>query len=474
MRNIGDALRPHPVRMALGLLGLSVVAASASFGPAAADAPLPSCHDALASSLRAQYGQAVDPGISVNGVAGSNRPDPAADIQCRVGDHNVVLGGPDHHIVDDTAGDPRVGQPADPARPTCHGRPATITGTGYIQGPPGDNVIVGTGPVNWINGGEGNDIICGGSSFNVLIGGPGNNIVDGGAGANVIIGNNFSIAGNVDGRCGDNILQGGTGLMNIIAGNNAAEFGHAECAGGHGGSNFLSGGQDSFNILHGGSAAFVGSAAGSGGDNVLVDPGNNGDIFVGHNGSIFGHAEGDSGDNIEIDSGGTAFSMAGGNTSFYGASGRGGNNILVGPPGGTGFMAGDNQSAIGPTISGDGGNNLMVLGDGPNGIGAPVQGHNIIAALDVTIDGIATSLLGLPQIDRMPIPLSTFTGNFPGFFGYKQGGGDDRIVGGLGNDTIDTGPGDNYVDGGPGGVDRCAVGPGNNTVRNCDIVVNHQ
>jgi len=56
---------------------------------------------------------------------------------------------------------------------------ATIAGSGYIVGTPGDDVIVGSPGRDTILAGEGNDIICGNG---------GNDIVDGGGGNDVIVG----------------------------------------------------------------------------------------------------------------------------------------------------------------------------------------------------------------------------------------------------------------------------------------------
>ena len=47
------------------------------------------------------------------------------------------------------------------APPVCLGAPATIAGEGYIEGTPGDDVIVATDPGSEVHAGPGDDRVCG-------------------------------------------------------------------------------------------------------------------------------------------------------------------------------------------------------------------------------------------------------------------------------------------------------------------------
>src|SRR5215213_1995280 len=66
----------------------------------------------------------------------------------------------------------------DPTRPPAV---ATIVGSGYIVGTPGNDVIVGSPGRDTILGGEGDDIICGNGGNDVIEGGGGNVVIVGDA-----------------------------------------------------------------------------------------------------------------------------------------------------------------------------------------------------------------------------------------------------------------------------------------------------
>ncbi len=101
---------------------------------------------------------------------------------------------------------------ADPAVPTCDGKPATIvapTGGTYL-GTPGDDVFVGSKGRITFHGGDGDDTICGiGANFDFLYGDGGDDRILGGGGWNRLYGgegNDVLIGGN-----GDDRLYGGEG-----------------------------------------------------------------------------------------------------------------------------------------------------------------------------------------------------------------------------------------------------------------------
>jgi Ca2+-binding RTX toxin-like protein len=73
---------------------------------------------------------------------------------------------------------------AAPRKPTCFGKPVTITGTSgrdVLRGTDGPDVIAGRAGHDLIIGGGGIDRICGGAGNDKLDGGPGSDHLDGGA-----------------------------------------------------------------------------------------------------------------------------------------------------------------------------------------------------------------------------------------------------------------------------------------------------
>ena len=69
---------------------------------------------------------------------------------------------------------------------TCDGRPATIVGSGSIQGTSGPDVIVGSAGDDTIAGRGGADVICAGSGNDIVLPGAGSDIVDGQAGIDTV------------------------------------------------------------------------------------------------------------------------------------------------------------------------------------------------------------------------------------------------------------------------------------------------
>ncbi len=95
--------------------------------------------------------------------------------------------------------------------PRCHGRLATIVGTGgddVLRGTPERDVIWGGPGDDEIHGSLGNDLICGGPGADLLHGGRGNDEVDGGAGD----------GDRVIGDLGDDKVLGGPGDGDEVAG----------------------------------------------------------------------------------------------------------------------------------------------------------------------------------------------------------------------------------------------------------------
>lgn len=93
------------------------------------------------------------------------------------------------------------------AEALCFGSPATITGSGTIDGTNGDDVIVGSDAADSIHGKGGNDKLCGGAGDDKLGGGPGDDQLDGGAGND-----------DLDGGPGNDTLLGAEGDDTIACG----------------------------------------------------------------------------------------------------------------------------------------------------------------------------------------------------------------------------------------------------------------
>ena len=110
---------------------------------------------------------------------------------------------------------------AEPTARSCHGKPATITGTDRteeIVGTDGNDVIVAGDGDDFILGRGGRDTICARDGFDTVRGGRGADVLDGGAGDDGISGN-----GGRDtllGRSGADFMSGDSGNDYIEAGPN--------------------------------------------------------------------------------------------------------------------------------------------------------------------------------------------------------------------------------------------------------------
>lgn len=100
----------------------------------------------------------------------------------------------------------------------CFGSPATITGSGEINGTDGDDVIVGSDGSDRIRAHVGDDKVCSGGGDDRIGGGPGNDEIDGGPGNDDIhsgSGNDVVLGGEGDDaiHCGpdDDVADGGPG-----------------------------------------------------------------------------------------------------------------------------------------------------------------------------------------------------------------------------------------------------------------------
>ena len=91
--------------------------------------------------------------------------------------------------------------------PTCDGLPATVFGTGTLNGTPGNDVIVGSAGNDTIFGSGGNDTICALDGVDQINDGPGADSVQGGAGNDVLSQPSTPDAGDV--------LDGGPGIDRV-------------------------------------------------------------------------------------------------------------------------------------------------------------------------------------------------------------------------------------------------------------------
>ena len=106
---------------------------------------------------------------------------------------------------------------------TCFGSPATITGSGTIEGTMGDDVLVGGDGDDSIHGKGGKDKVCGGGGNDKLGGGPDDDQVDGGAGNDHVdggLGNDLVLGGEGDDQLacgtGEDVADGGPGTNTAV------------------------------------------------------------------------------------------------------------------------------------------------------------------------------------------------------------------------------------------------------------------
>jgi Ca2+-binding RTX toxin-like protein len=202
-----------------------------------------------------------------------------------------------------------------PPEAFCDDVAATVTGSGFIVGTPGDDVIVGSEGADSILGRGGNDIICGRGGDDSLVGGDGDDQIFGEGGNDNILGN--AGADTIEGGNGDDTIFGGAGDDDISGGaGNDVVFGNE-------GTNTITGGEGN-DQLHG----FLGPDTidgGAGDDQVLAGAGN--DTVLGGAGN----------DNLDGGNGDDTLDGGEGNDTL---NGRGGNDVLDGGPGNDALFGG--------------------------------------------------------------------------------------------------------------------------------------
>jgi Ca2+-binding RTX toxin-like protein len=125
--------------------------------------------------------------------------------------------------------------------PRCHGKKATIVGSGEddaIRGTDGPDVIVALGGDDTIYAGLGNDYVCAGPGDDLIHGGRGNDFLDGGAGTDRVfgdLGDDKATGGGgdddeVSGGLGIDTVSGGPGKDDLVRG----DYGYDRMDGGPG------------------------------------------------------------------------------------------------------------------------------------------------------------------------------------------------------------------------------------------------
>ena len=155
------------------------------------------------------------------------------------------------------------------APPLCLGKPATIVGDGYIEGTPGDDVIVATEPGSEVHAGAGDDRVCGAflaygqkGDDRLRFTGARAGHLDGGPGADRLVwaGSSTDYPELTGGPGADRILATGSGVE-ILAGGD----GNDVLDGGRGNDYLF--GQKGDDVLHAGSGGD--QVSGGGGDDRL-------------------------------------------------------------------------------------------------------------------------------------------------------------------------------------------------------------
>jgi Ca2+-binding RTX toxin-like protein len=122
---------------------------------------------------------------------------------------------------------------------SCDGRPATMMGSGPINGTSGNDVIVGSSGPDTINAGGGHDVVCGGLGDDTINGGSGNDRLFGFFGSHYYgIVDPFNDADTIHGDSGNDFIDGGPDFDFLFgdSGNDAldGDGDGAECDGGSG------------------------------------------------------------------------------------------------------------------------------------------------------------------------------------------------------------------------------------------------
>ncbi len=308
---------------------------------------------------------------------------------------------------------------ARPSDARCHGRQATIVGTGHsdsLVGTPGNDVIAARGGSDSVDGKGGRDLICGGRGNDFLLGGRDDDRLFGEAGDDTFKAGQDR---------GDDELDGGPGADLLMV---AKPSGSGEPSGSRG-------------------PAQVDLAAGTA---VITGAGTN-SLALGTIENVYGtgmgdEIHGDAGDNV-LDAG------------YFGGGmleGRGGDDILrAGQDGDAEMLGGPGDDELVPLNR----DNIMDGGDGSDTVVA-------CAGLDVTVDlSEGRSVFHHPDGDEVSSVTAaenalTCHGNdtLIGDDGPNvlvSRAGDDRFEGRGGDDTID-GRGDEDTADGGDGTDSCA------------------
>jgi Ca2+-binding RTX toxin-like protein len=306
------------------------------------------------------------------------------------------------------------------AKPTCHGKKATVVLGGgnnkYVakNHGHGSQVVVAGGGNDTIVTGKGPDVVCGGDGDDRILAGKGKDRAYGGLGNDLII--NIKGQDSSFGEDGTDQLSGGPSAENLDGGS---------------GNDVVDGSSDRDN-LHGGLGE---------------------DMLIGGDGSdkVWGD---DGADEIHGGSGGEDMFGGNGDDRLYGdllddrMNGEGGNDLLVGGHGTDRMSGGDGDDWMrggsnGDTVNGDGGTDTVSFADQtpmPSGIGIIFRLANGSA---VTPDGKETvsgieNVLGTAFDDEI---IGTGAANIlDGNIGADKltsGGGGDTLIGGPESDGTD-------------------------------------
>jgi Ca2+-binding RTX toxin-like protein len=314
------------------------------------------------------------------------------------------------------------------ARPSCHGKKATVVLGGgnnkYVaphQGHGNQVVVAGAGN-DYIVTGKGSDLICAGDGNDTILAGRGSDHVYGGTGDDVIT--------NIKGK--DSSL-GEDGNDRIVGGPSA------DAIDGGTGNDYLDGGSDRDSV-HGGAGDDV-IQGGDGSDSISGDDGN---------------------DEIHGGSGGEDMTGGNGDDRMWGdllddhMDGGPGNDLLIGGHGGDKMTGGPGDDWMRGGPNGD---------DYDGG-----DGNDTISFADVTPSWDTTTGVDVDLSSgaiNTPDGTETTTGveNVLGSAfndTLRGGGGTDGLDGGPGDDTITGGAGSDQLNGGPGN-DKCDVSLGDRT-----------
>jgi Ca2+-binding RTX toxin-like protein len=314
------------------------------------------------------------------------------------------------------------------AKPTCHGKKATIVGNGgnnrivVPHNGHGNQVVVAGGGNDTIITGKGSDVICGGEGDDRIMGGKGTDHVYGGPGNDLIV--NAKGKDSSFGEDGNDVMHGGPSPDFMDGGT---------------GNDLVDGSSDRDN-LHGG-------------------PGD--DLMLGGDGSdtIYGD---DGTDEIHGGAGGEDMFGGNGNDRLYGdllddhVDGGGGNDLVVGGHGTDKLSGGAGDDWLrggsnGDDYSGGDGTDTVSFADN-------TPSWDTTTGVDVNLGaGSAVTPDGTEQINGVENVLgSAFDDTIKGTNGA------DGLDGGPGNDKITGGPGPDQLKGGPGN-DSCDGGAGDTT-----------